>query len=95
MPLEFPSQSCGHRYARQASPPSLRRSGINDLRWVKGDFAYQARSWDRSSRVLAKVEWHSDELLTKGGVLVTVPLALAQVFAILRYQRNTSRLDNT
>ena len=35
------------------------------------DFRYQARSWDRSRRVVAKVEWHQGELFPRVGFIVT------------------------
>jgi len=34
-------------------------------------FAYQAGSWDRPRRVVAKVEWHQGELLPRIGFIVT------------------------
>ncbi len=34
-------------------------------------FSYQAQSWDRPRRVVAKVEWHSDELFPRVGFIVT------------------------
>jgi hypothetical protein len=34
-------------------------------------FTYQARSWDRARRVVAKVEWHQGELFPRVGFIVT------------------------
>src|SRR4051812_50214909 len=34
-------------------------------------FSYQAQSWSRPRRVVAKVEWHQGELYPRGGVIVT------------------------
>jgi hypothetical protein len=34
-------------------------------------FQYQAQSWDHPRRVVAKVEWHQDELLPRVGFIVT------------------------
>ena len=34
-------------------------------------FQYQAQSWDRLRRVVAKVEWHQDELFPRVGFIVT------------------------
>lgn len=34
-------------------------------------FAYQAQSWDRPRRVVAKIEWHHDELFPCVGFIVT------------------------
>jgi len=35
------------------------------------DFMYQAASWDKSRRVVAKVEWHHGELFPRVGFIVT------------------------
>ena len=35
------------------------------------DFSYQAGSWDRPRRVVAKVEWHRGELFPRVGFVVT------------------------
>ncbi len=35
------------------------------------DFKYQAASWDRPRRVIAKVEWHRSELFPRVGFIVT------------------------
>jgi len=35
------------------------------------DFQYQAKSWDRARRVVAKVEWHKGELFPRVGFIVT------------------------
>ena len=34
-------------------------------------FSYQAGSWDRKRRVVAKVEWHPGELYPRVGFIVT------------------------
>ena len=34
-------------------------------------FSYQAQSWDHPRRVVAKVEWHFDELFPRVGFIVT------------------------
>ncbi len=34
-------------------------------------FEYQAQSWDRPRRVVAKVEWHAGELFPRVGFIVT------------------------
>jgi hypothetical protein len=36
-----------------------------------GSFQYQAASWSKSRRVVAKVEWHADELFPRIGFIVT------------------------
>ncbi|MCX5659917.1 MAG: IS1380 family transposase, partial [Planctomycetota bacterium] len=35
------------------------------------DFTYQAATWDKARRVVAKVEWYRDELLPRFGFIVT------------------------
>ncbi|NIP69006.1 MAG: IS1380 family transposase [Planctomycetales bacterium] len=35
------------------------------------DFQYQAASWDKSRRVIAKIEWHPGELFPRVGFIVT------------------------
>jgi hypothetical protein len=35
------------------------------------DFLYQAQSWDRARRVVAKVEWHKGELFPRVGFIIT------------------------
>ena len=35
------------------------------------DFTYQAATWDKARRVVAKVEWHQDELFPRVGFIVT------------------------
>lgn len=38
---------------------------------VYHSFRYQAKSWDRSRRVVAKIEWHAGELFPRVGFVVT------------------------
>lgn len=62
----------------------------NHVRRVYGDFDYQAGSWGKPRRVLAKVEWHPGELFPRVGFLVTnLPLDSEQVFAFYN-QRGTA-----
>jgi len=35
------------------------------------DFSYRAGSWDRSRRIIAKIEWHQGELFPRVGFIVT------------------------
>jgi len=35
------------------------------------DFPYRAASWDRSRRVIAKIEWHAGELFPRVGFIIT------------------------
>ena len=43
----------------------------NHVRRYYASFSYQARSWDRKRRVVAKVEWHPGELYPRVGFIVT------------------------
>lgn len=43
----------------------------NHVRRFYGDFEYQAASWDKPRRVVAKVEWHPGELFPRVGFVVT------------------------
>lgn len=62
----------------------------NEVRRVYGEFEYQAGSWDKPRRVLAKVEWHPGDLFPRVGFLVTnLPLDPEQVFAFYN-QRGTA-----
>ena len=38
------------------------------MRRYYASFSYQAGSWDRKRRVVAKVEWHPGELYPRGGL---------------------------
>ena len=43
----------------------------NEVRRFFANFTYQARSWTRPRRVVAKVEWHPGELYPRVGFVVT------------------------
>ena len=43
----------------------------NEVRRYYANFTYQAGSWERPRRVIAKVEWHSGELYPRVGFIVT------------------------
>ncbi|MBV40890.1 MAG: IS1380 family transposase, partial [Rhodospirillaceae bacterium] len=43
----------------------------NQVRRYYANFSYQAKSWDRKRRVVAKVEWHPGELYPRVGFIVT------------------------
>ena len=49
--------------------PVGRPSNTPHVRYA--DFFYQAKSWDRPRRVVAKVEWHKGELFPRVGFIVT------------------------
>ena len=41
------------------------------VRRCHASFSYQAGSWSKSRRVIAKVEWHPEELYPRVGFIVT------------------------
>src|SRR5450759_3873491 len=43
----------------------------NDMRRFHANFTYQAGSWTKPRRVIAKVEWHPGELVPRVGFIVT------------------------
>ena len=43
----------------------------NSVRRFYHDFAYQAASWGKARRVIAKVEWHPGDLFPRVGFVVT------------------------
>ena len=43
----------------------------NDVRRYHAGFSYQAASWDKPGRAVAKVEWHPGELYPRVGFIVT------------------------
>ena len=55
-----------HRLTRPVGRPSLTK-----VKRFYEDFEYQAQSWDRPRRVIAKIEWHPGELLPRVGFIVT------------------------
>ena len=59
-------EKIAHRLTRPVGRPSLTK--VN--RFYE-DFEYQAASWDKPRRVIAKIEWHPGELFPKVGFIVT------------------------
>jgi hypothetical protein len=43
----------------------------NEVRRFHANFSYQAATWTKPSRVIAKVEWHPGELYPRVGFIVT------------------------
>jgi hypothetical protein len=43
----------------------------HEVRRYHASFSYQAGSWNKPRRVVAKVEWHPDELYPRVGFIVT------------------------
>jgi hypothetical protein len=58
-------ESIGHLLTRPVGRPP------NHVRRYYASFSYQAGSWDRKRRVVAKVEWHPGELHPRVGFIVT------------------------
>lgn len=54
------------------------------------DFSYQAQSWDRARRVVAKVEWHKGELFPRVGFIVTNLMRPAKRVVRFYNQRGTA-----
>ena len=54
------------------------------------DFHYQAQSWDRARRVVAKVEWHKGELFPRVGFIVTNLTRTAKRVVRFYNQRGTA-----
>ena len=66
------SWACGTaKYTRPSTPPSADRLVVTNPSTWYDDFWYQAGSWDRPRRVIAKVEWHQGELFPRVGFIVT------------------------
>ncbi len=57
---QVPQESIGHLLTRPVRRTHVRR--------YYASFSYQAGSWDRKRRVVAKVEWHSGELVPRVGL---------------------------
>ena len=55
----------GHLLSRPVGRPPL------EVRRYYASFTYQAQSWKKSRRVVAKVEWHPGELCPRVGFIVT------------------------
>jgi hypothetical protein len=54
-----------HRLTRPVGRPSLTR-----VKRFYEDISYQAQSWDKERRVIAKIEWHPGELFPRVGFVV-------------------------
>jgi hypothetical protein len=58
-------ESIGHLLTRPVGRPP------NHVRRYYASFNYRAKSWDKVRRVVAKVEWHPEELVPRVGFIVT------------------------
>ena len=59
-------EKIAHRLTRPVGRPSLTK-----VKRFYEDLEYQAASWDKTRRVIAKIEWHPGELFPKVGFIVT------------------------
>src|SRR6056297_1651566 len=59
-------EKIAHRLTRPVGRPSQTK-----VKRFYEDFEYQAQSWDRQRRVIAKIEWHPGELFPRVGFIVT------------------------
>jgi hypothetical protein len=65
-----------------------------DVRRSYASFTYQAGSWSRLRRVIAKVEWHPGELYPRVGFIVTNMLRPAEnVVAFYNKARHVRAID--
>jgi len=77
-------EEISHLLTRSVGRPSKEP----DIRY--DDFMYQAASWDRKRRVVAKVEWHCGELFPRVGFVVTNMKAHARDVVHFYNQRGTA-----
>ena len=61
----------------------------NDVRRSHANFTYQAGSWTKSRRVVAKVEWHPGELYPRVGFIVTNMARRAENVVVFYNKRGT------
>ena len=59
-------EKIAHRLTRPVGRPSRTK-----VKRFHEDFEYQAASWDKARRVIARIEWHPGELFPKVGFIVT------------------------
>jgi hypothetical protein len=59
-------EKIAHRLTRPVGRPSLTK-----VKRFFEDFEYQAASWEKPRRIIAKIEWHPGELFPKVGFIVT------------------------
>jgi hypothetical protein len=58
------------RIAHRLTHPEGRPSKSKIKRFYE-EYEYQAKSWDKPRRVVAKIEWHPDDLFARLGFIVT------------------------
>ena len=62
----------------------------NDVRRYYASFSYQAGTWEKTRRVVAKVEWHPGELYPRVGFIVTNLSRTAERVVAFYNQRGTA-----
>ena len=62
----------------------------HEVRRYFASFSYQAQSWKKSRRVVAKVEWHPGELYARVGFVVTNLARPAERVVTFYNQRGTA-----
>jgi hypothetical protein len=62
----------------------------SEVRRFHASFSYQAKSWGKSRRVVAKVEWHPGELYPRVGFIVTNMTRPAERIVAFYNQRGTA-----
>ena len=77
-------ESIAHLLSRPIGRPP------NHVRRFHASFSYQAGSWDRKRRVVAKVEWHIGELYPRVGFIVTNLSRPAERVVAFYNQRGTA-----
>ena len=74
----------GHLLKRPIGRPS------HEVRRFYTSFSYQAQSWNKPRRVVAKVEWHAGELYPRVGFIVTNLARSAERVVAVYNQRGTA-----
>ena len=77
-------QRIAHLLTRPVGRPSRKPKVSHHI------FQYQAKSWDRSRRVVAKVEWHAGELFPRIGFIVTNLPGYSKTIVRFYNQRGTA-----
>ncbi|MDO8636301.1 MAG: IS1380 family transposase [Dehalococcoidia bacterium] len=75
--IRLPSNEVLQREIQHLMKRPMGRPPKKPIIWYHS-FQYQAGSWDRPRRVVAKVEWHQGELLPRVGFIVTNMVAKAK-----------------
>jgi len=68
--IRLPSNAVLHREIEHLLTRPVGRPPNKPVVWYH-DFLYQAGSWDKPRRVVAKIEWHKGELFPRVGFIVT------------------------